>query len=271
MSEINPNTFENDPELIEALRNCGTPWEMQKAYADHVAKHGGVRSNLDPTVIIDASRVRAPEPTIAPKFERDISINGVTQHFSADSETAIWKEIAAGYEQSHAAQSQNQTPAQQDAPVYDESSPKYRADMMLALQRGELTPAEFIAKFPSALDEYARTRLGIDPQEVQNQRDQQPWITASEQFLQNHPEWPGMDVNRDTLMQIIESNPELMEGDHLQALETAYNYARENNLIQKNAMQKAEEMFEAAKTPEELRQAALATQGRTTDSSFWGR
>jgi len=281
MSDISRSAFEDTPEfkaaVEQAAKDAQSPTELasmlSRINTEFVAAHGGVRSNLDPNVIIDTHSFRAPEPSTAPKFEREMTINGVTQRFAAETEAQLWKEIASAYEASHNAQPQ-QTPQQQEeerqrlAREEYENGPKYKADLEIAWRTGAITSDEYLLK-SGALDKYARERLGIDPQEIQTQRDAQPWIDASSVFLQRHEnDWPGGSDNLAVITDILESNEHLIAGDPLDALEQAYQYARENHLLN-DPVGDAKERIKKATTPEELRAAALSAHGRT-DSGVWG-
>jgi hypothetical protein len=107
------------------------------------------------------------------------------------------------------------------------------------------------------------------------------WQTAGEQFRQGEigSSWPGGKFAQDLIGSIIASNGLTDVEDKVGALEEAYKFIQENNLLAdspeaKEARAKDEytRRIQEAKTPEELRIAAgYQDPAMRSNSSLWGR
>lgn len=158
------------------------------------------------------------------------------------------------------------------------------ADARAKLVRGEITPEEYIALNPGVLDNYLRSR-GIDPDASANAKTQGIWETATQRFIAAHDSnsWEGGEANSNLLKKIIYDNPELADATDpdaaFEALETAYQYAKENNLLVGNPEVQTRREILAAKSHEEIKASLLRSQGREVSTEtrgfygtdLWGR
>ena len=76
------------------------------------------------------------------------------------------------------------------------------------LRTGRITPQEYLLAMPQALDEVMKTRFNLDPQKIESERTVKSWAAVTEAFLNSAEgaDWPGGDLNRDTLGRILEAN-----------------------------------------------------------------
>lgn len=108
-------------------------------------------------------------------------------------------------------------------------------------------------------------------EEKQAQNYQSAWQAAGEQFQKEHPDWAGGD-NFDTLMRVIQENPELMNNPSAETIARAWTHMKENNLVVEDAADVEARELSEAKTPEDLA-AVLRSRNRIAPlgTNLWGR
>jgi hypothetical protein len=108
----------------------------------------------------------------------------------------------------------------------------------------------------------------------QGERIQTSWAQAGEVFRNSSAgaSWPGGEENKNILGQIIEDNHLLDAEDKVAALEAAYKFAVENDLLVEPAAERQARAINEAQTPEQL-QEILRNQGHLAPlgSNLWGR
>jgi len=220
-------------------------------------------------------------PTNQPRpqrFAKVLKINGEQKILEADSEaelaqkeTAMYRELFAGGEQ----QPQVEQPRDENGRFVSQEEPDAqlnaaeRAELDLRFKRGEISAADFIEQ-SGAMDEYLERRgVSLEAlQAVSNTAFEQSWAEATDQFLQRHPDWPGLESNKTAIGTIIEQAGWTEAENKLQALESAYQYALDNNLLVANPEIEAHNKLAEAKSASELNEILQAFRPAGSSSMF---
>jgi hypothetical protein len=106
----------------------------------------------------------------------------------------------------------------------------------------------------------------------QGERIQTSWAQAGEAFRNSSAgaSWPGGEANKNILGQIIEDNNLLDAEDKVAALEAAYQFAIENNLLVEPAEEKRARAISEATSYDELK-AAVGYKDPSLGSGIFGR
>ena len=86
---------------------------------------------------------------------------------------------------------------------------------------------------------------------VSEARAADDWVTATEEFRNRHPEWPG-GPNREVLGQILVENGWVNSNDKLSALEKAYKFATQQNMLVANPDVEYQREVAAARSTSEI-------------------
>src|ERR1700678_3676595 len=275
MSRIDPSVLsENDPQLAEALAKATTSAEIRAALEDQM-KRQGAKAGYDPAYL-DTTEMRVHE-SLLPTFKKIEIIGGKSYEFEGTSQEDLNHKIVLAYR--GLATTNSGSEVSRDAqgrfaaqPVAQ--NPVERVELELQFKRGDISVSDYLHR-SGALDDYAREKWGIDVDAVAASHQVKTAQDATEVFLQSHPEWPGGLENLRRMTTVLQENMEVLGLDKgeltPQILERAYEHMREHNLLVANEEIVAanERAIRDAKTPEELRAAAAASQGRS-GSSLWG-
>lgn len=110
----------------------------------------------------------------------------------------------------------------------------------MKFKRGEISASDYIQQ-SGALTQALEAELGLPvselaevAQRISGEKFTQSWADAAEQFRANHPDWIDGEQNKDLLGNIIAENQWVDAEDKLAAMEAAYKYAVENDLLVSN-------------------------------------
>ena len=278
MSNISPNAGEMSPELVEALKAANSVPEMQEIQRAWYVQQGAKRDRFSPDKLI-FDEFKAPDDAATGSVSRVVKIAGRDVSFSASNLLQLEKDInaallAAGGGADANAGTERSTLQARDprsGQFIDPQNPAVIAELRLAMARGEISPEQFIAAQPQLLDEYARTRLGIDPEKIAGERFRGSWATATKEFLESDAgkDWPGGDANQEVAARLIAEN-DLMDAPSAETLARVYAHMKEHNLVQENPVLTTQKEIGEATSFEDLRQAAWKSAGGRP-SSFWSR
>jgi hypothetical protein len=281
MSDTTRAVGENDPQLVEALKNAASVAEMTDIRRQWLIQHGAERDRFSPTVLT-FDNFKSPDEASG-SVSRVVKIAGRDVTFSASSMLELEKEIGAalqaqiagGAADANANAGTERSTLQARDPrtgqFIDPTNPAVQADLKARMVRGEITPEEFIAAQPQLLDKTMIERYGINPTKVESERFTNSWAAATQEFL-NSPEgsdWPGGEANKEKLGEILQEN-NLVDHPSAQTLARAYRYMKENDLLVANPEIENQKAIGEATSFEDLRQAAWKSAGGRP-SSFWSR
>lgn len=283
MSEISPSALGEkfDADFQAKLNACTTPEMIKSLMHEHEIQRGLVRPDWDPDILVPV------EPGTAPRgFAKTIVVGNVKHLLESDSElglaqaeTALYHKLfaepAATTTQSEQPRGTDgrfveQTPTNAD----DQAHVAHLAELELKFKRGEISAKDYIQQ-SGAVSEYLEQagvpldELRASVAEKQNDAFQNSWVSATERFIENHPEWPGTDTNRDILGTIV-TEQNWLDEDPLEALEAAYKHAVENELLVENPQVAAHQRIASANSPEEIR-AAVGYHDHGQTSGLFGR
>jgi hypothetical protein len=233
------------------------------------------------------------EPGTQPRsYARTVTINGqkhilegATEEDLTKAETALYRAAFGGAPATPAAAAPASQPRNErgqfvEAPQPVTVSAAEKAALSLQLQLGQITMDDYLTKSGAVSDYLAQQ--GIDPQVLRQVSDavtgdaaSKKWEAAVPTFIANHPEWPGGE-NREVLSDIISSctttdGVSLMDLDPSAALEAAYTYARENDLIKTNPIVVQHDRALAATSVQEIREIYTGGRDIRDSSGMFGR
>ena len=239
-----------------------------------------IRDAYDPTVLLPTELANA-----APKrFAAVRVVNGQKFMLESDSEAGLLAEETALYRRIFEQPAVATEPASQlrdEQGRYTSATPSVTADEKAALslqfQLGQIDAATFIEK-SGAINEYLEKQgipleeLHSAVQERQENRFEQSWASATEEFLKSPAgsTWPGGQENLERAGQLLADNDLANAEDKVAALADVYKFMQENNLIVENSETTAAQRLNEARTPEEI-QRALDAYRPNSGSSFFGR
>jgi hypothetical protein len=280
-----PYTPENNPvkiskELEEKIRTAPSPEHIAQYMREAYVEQGLAQTDeFNPEHFTPTKRAETPQPR---RFAKTLTVDGTKYTLESDSEQGLVQKEIAFY---RSLQQPNTTTevARDDQGRFTTERAQGRADenliakaeLELKFKRGEIDTATFLAQ-SGAIESYLEQQgIPLDTlkevaQERQDTRFVQSWEDATLEFL-NSPEgrtWPG-GPNLQVIGKIIADQNWQDEPDKVAVLTTAYRYMRENDLVVKNPEAEALRQMQEARTPEDLRDAAVAYRGG--DSSIFGR
>jgi len=287
VSVISPSKLgeQFDADFQAKVNACENAEQLRALMHDRELSSGLVRLDWSPEYRIP---VETPQPQ---SFTKTITVNGVSHTLQADSSETLAAAEVSFY---RSAFSQPAATATQPTPARDPQTGRFTADeqaavptvspdqkaaLALQFQLGQIDSATYLERSGAIADYLEQAGVPLPAlqeavQEKQAQKDAESWSDATNVFIANHPEWPGTDLNRQTLGKYIIENG-LLDGDPLEALEAAYNHARENGMLVANpeTAARARQAEQAQKIsecsdPAELRQL-LGYRGEN-GSGYWG-
>jgi hypothetical protein len=208
-------------------------------------------------------------PTVNPQpksFAKAVTINGKKFVLEAATEAELVQAETELYRQLLSAAPASETKTVEQTQARDESgrfvaqddgtAVANDAELRLKMMRGEISVDEYITQ-SGALDSYMRENFGLDREAISGKKFEQDWATAVQQWLSGDGvEWPGGEANKKILTDIIAQNDLMGSEDKIEALNKAYQFARENNLLVPNPELEARRGIAGANSPEEIRAAA---------------
>lgn len=269
----------------------GISSEEIKEFLHNIAVENGEfrRDIYSPDVLIPVQQTPTPQET---KVTKTLVINGQRYTLEGNSEAelaaaetnllrGLWSNsaqetvaiAAPAAEQPQARDSQGRFIARTDAEKAAMRAAE-DAELRSRMVRGEITPHEF-AMQSHEMEDFMRDRYGLRPASETN--FEQSWTTATQSFLQRHPEWVGGSENQSRMAKLLEENnlDDGIDGDKLAALEAAYEFAKENDLLVIPPEVAAQRSISELNDVEAIRAAARRSLGlpeeSETGSNFWGR
>ena len=223
------------------------------------------RDLFSPDVLIP---VEHPQPKT---FAKVIVVNGVKHVVEAGSKEGLDAAEIEVYRTLFGADSAQQTreaaPLEQlrndNGQFVSRDDPSFQAELKLKMMTGEIDVPTYIRE-SGALDGYLSETYGLDPNAIANQKNERGWQEATQQFLKGAGrEWQGGAENLQRIQQILHENglENGIEGNKLAALEAAYKYMVENDLMIPNPEIEAQKQIASSNDPETLRAAAHRSVG----------
>ena len=242
-------------DLEAAISKAGSVEAIQHLLHEAALSQGLVQRDNDPNIFIP---VEQPTPR---GYAKTLTINGTkhiiegaTEAELVANELAKMKELFApaaasdepqrdNYGRFRARQSEVDA-AEQAAQLLEEEDPAARAQADVVRRALEAQGIDV-----DALKEYTASK--------QDERMAQSWSDAAERF-RNSPageNWPGGKRNQQTISEIILENGLVETDDKVGAMEAAYKFMVENNLVAENPELKALDAIRNATDYESLKQA----------------
>jgi hypothetical protein len=276
----NDNPLQVSEAIAKKVREARSADEVAQIFRDAYVEQGLATNNdYDPSIYTPTARSEQPAPT---RYAKTLTVDGTKYLLESDSEQGlVQKEIA--FYRSLQTQTTTTEVARDDQGRFTTERARGRADenlvakseLELKFKRGEISTEEFLAQ-SGAIESYLSAQ-GVEledlksvVQEKQDTRLVQSWQEATEEFL-NGPgsSWIGGAENLRIIGQIIQKQGWENTPDKVAALTAAYRHMQENGLVAPNKEAEALRQMQEARTPEDLRDAAVAYRGG--DSSIFGR
>jgi len=252
--------------------------EISEALPEQIKAILGRAAYEQGLVVPDAANPQILHPTAlaanAPrKFAKYVTVDGQRHLLEggspeelANAETDLYQQLFEKSDDGQARDSQGRFVAEPTAAekAAQELATANRAELELKFKRGDITAEQYLEQ-SGAIGTYLENH-GILPEALATVSDalyQNTWAQATEQFLNSESgaSWPGGEQNMKTLAAILEENG--MTEPSVENLSAAYQYARENNLLQPNPELEAHNAIAEANSVEQIREAM----GRPTGSS----
>jgi hypothetical protein len=265
---------ENDPALIEALKNAASPDEMVGIRNRWLIAHGATTPDNSGKLNLDNFQDPA---AAAGSVSRTVTIAGRSQVFTAGTILDLERAIGVAL-QAAIADGRSTQPRGTDGKFVSrrEMNPAEKVELDLRFRRGEINAADYLkqsGELETAFSTFAKDKLGVDlDQLATDQQTSDTWRTVTEQWLRS-PEgstWEGGDENLRRIMLMIEANG-LEYSPSVQTLNSVVNFMRQNHLLvpYEGATQNA---INKAQSVEEINSAARASLGMPPrNSNLWGR
>jgi hypothetical protein len=268
MSDINPSALGEklDPAFEEAIKNASSTEQLKALLADRTVSAGlATRDRYSPDVLIPTGAATAPTPT---RFGKTVEIAGKKLIFEGDSELEVERAIGDYFRALQPAETTE--PARQprnEAGQFTRSDdPVAKAELDLKFKRGEIDTATYLAE-SGAFDQYLASQ-GISLNDVKKVAEQSyvaDWKSATNQFLETHPEWKGGAPNRDEIGRTLQSLG--LDGKpSVESLEAAYADMLRRNAVHENpevtAQQELHSRFANARDFSEIKSIGSSLFGR---------
>jgi len=150
------------------------------------------RDAYDPTVLIPTDRAAAPQ-----RFAKTLEVAGKTLIFEGDSELQVERNIG-DYFRALAPREPAETPKpatqlrDEQGQFLSAEDAAAKAELELRFKRGDIDTATYLAE-SGAVDAYLQSQ-GVsldDLREVSTQKFTANWVSATQAFLERHPDWQG--------------------------------------------------------------------------------
>lgn len=154
-----------------------------------------------------------------------------------------------------------------------------RTDLELRFKRGEISTEDYLAA-SGAVENHLKNVYGVDPSalaRIGEQQFVQDWQSATAAFVQNHQDWIGGAKNTEILGELMLKAGYDDTPDKLAALESAYQFAVEHDLLVSNPELDYQAELSEAVSREDVDRihqkyaSALGVRTNAGGSNFWGR
>jgi len=246
--------------------------EISPYLVELAVQQGLLKRDWDPSVLHEVQeRLDAPQPK---RFATRVSVDGHQHIIEADSPEALAEATEKFYREIFAQPApRTDVPARDSqgrfAPQTDEPTPAdeaaqaaVRADLDLRFKRGEVDTAQYLEQ-TGAVEKYLEARGVSLPalREVSDSKFVESWSDAADTFVREHPDWQGGEQNKQIVGRIVEQMGLVDARDKSAALDAAYEYARQNNLLVENEQAAALDAIATSNDPEEIRFLARKASG----------
>jgi hypothetical protein len=278
----NDNPLQVSEAIAEKVRNGRSADEVAQIFRDAYVEQGLATNNdYDPSIYTPTTRSEQPTPT---RYAKTITVDNVKHLIESDSEQGlVQREIEFYRSLQQPTPTRTEVARDADTGRFTTERAQGRADenlvakaeLELKFKRGEIDTATFLAQ-SGAIENYLEQQgIPLDTlkevaQERQDTRIVQSWQEATQEFL-NSPEgrtWPGGQENLKRAGELIQQMGATDVEDKVLTLVKVYRYMRENELLSPNKEADALRRVAEARTPSELRDAAVALRGG--NSTIWG-
>lgn len=229
-----------------------------------------VRRDNDPSILHAIE-----QPAQSERVSRQISLNGQSFTLEGDSEEelqAAEQNLLQNVFSKTQEDEQQPRDAQGRFARTDDAAMQAAndADLRAKLVLGEITPEEFLTKSQYMAD-YLKENYGLDRNAIEGQKYERSWAEATQSFLQRHPDWMGGSENQACMAKLLEENNlgDGIDGDKVAALEAAYEFAKENNLLVATPAVTAHRQISKSTSIEEIREAAKAAIGQPAAANLY--
>jgi hypothetical protein len=280
MSDISKSAIQTDEQFEAEVAKMSFE-QIKVAMAERAVQQGlAARDHYDPNVLVAQERPAT--------FVKAVIVDGQTHEFTgateqeaADALTAFYRSHFAGQEKTGSRWFTKQTTEQttEERPRDEETGrftarveldPVAKSELELKFKRGEISTADYLAQ-SGAIEEHLESK-GISVESLKEaslQNYHKSWADATAEFLQSEAgsTWPGGDENRNIAARLMSENG-LTNQPSVETLTRVFQHMKEHDLLVENPEMTARANISSAKTVEEVRMAALASQGRSSSSMF---
>jgi len=254
--------------LEEKVFNAKTHYEVAEILRQAaVDQHLVQRDIYSPDVLIPVDQ---PAPGTPRAFAKSVTVDGEKHIFESATEEGANEALLAFIRES--ANEPAERPRDSESGRFvartDDTDPVAKAELELKFKRGEISTEDYLAQ-SGAIERHLEAQgISIEAlQQATNERTAASWAQATQEFLATS-DWPGGNHNRDLLGEVLVK----MGADkfpNAENLRLAYQWLKDNDRLLPNEVLEAQNAIGTATSPEELREAALRSQGRT--SSMFNR
>jgi hypothetical protein len=259
-----------NPSLEERIFNAKTHYEVAEILRQAaVDQRLVVPDRYSPDILLPV------DPGTPKAHAKTVTIAGKTHVFEAATEAEADAQLLAFFRQNFGNQPTEQPaerPRDSDTGRFvarnDEPDPVAASEIELRFRRGEISTEDYLAQSGAIERHLEANGVSIEAlQAATAERTTASWQSATEEFLKTS-DWPGGEINLQRMSEVLK-NMGATDYPNVENLKSAYEYMKANGLIAENPELAARERIASATTPEELRAAAQAAQGRS--SSMFNR
>jgi len=253
--------------LEEKIFNAKTSVEVSELLRAASVEQGlAVSDRFDPTILLPVDR---PAPGTPRSFAKSVTVDGEKHIFESATEEGANAKLLAFIRESanDPAERPRDSESGRFVAARTELDAVAAADLEIKLRTGQISTETYLAE--SGAIERHLENLGVSVESLKAasaQTYQQSWQQATETFLKTS-DWPGGDENLKIASRLMSENG-LQDKPSVETLLRVYAHMKEHNLLVENPVTAAHAKIGAANTVEEIREAAMASQGRS--SSMFG-
>jgi hypothetical protein len=264
----NDSAIKLDASLEEKIHAASSQYEIAELLKEAACSQSlCVRDKYSPDILLALDR---PAPGTPTAFVKTVTVEGTTHHFEGATDAEANEKLLAFVRET--ANEPAERPRERDSEsgrfVARTDDPVAMAELEIKLRTGQISTEQYLSE-SGAIERHLEAQ-GVSIEALKaatNERTTAGWQSATQEFLQTS-DWPGGERNRDLLGQVL-IKMGAAESPNAENLKRAYQYMRDNDLLVPNAELEAVKAIGAATSPEALRAAAQASQGRS--SSMFSR
>jgi hypothetical protein len=262
--------------------------EKMKSFTSNAELTAWLRENRDDTLIESGQFQRDafspdilianPNAPVAHGFAKTLTINGQNYELKSESaegllaaETNLYRSLFSGNAAGAAAH--HEEPTHEEPEVVDAQEQLRLADLETKFHAGAISLDQYIEE-SGAVEKVLASR-GIDVESLTAASDKayvQSWTEATQEFINKNASWPGGQKNLNTVIALLEANPELAESeDKAGALAQCFEYMKQHNLLDTADVDRHRAISDAMATGnsfDEIKSAALRSIGRDPATNY---